>query len=65
MTHSITGSGCPVAFFFTNDHSIIPIACFLRFIKNLGPDQQPSNKLMSTIMNSFMTMPSFSTHKSL
>ncbi|ORE06079.1 hypothetical protein BCV72DRAFT_188486, partial [Rhizopus microsporus var. microsporus] len=31
--HSITGSGCPVTFFFTNDHSMIPIARFLRFIK--------------------------------
>ncbi|CEG73275.1 hypothetical protein RMATCC62417_08686 [Rhizopus microsporus] len=40
VRYSITGSGCPVAFFFTNDHSMIPIACFLRFIKNLGPDQQ-------------------------
>ncbi|ORE20781.1 hypothetical protein BCV71DRAFT_175111, partial [Rhizopus microsporus] len=40
VRHFITRSGCPVAFFFTNDHSMIPIACFLRFIKNLGPDQQ-------------------------
>ena len=38
--HSITGSGSPVDFFCTSDHSMIPIACFLRFIKNLGPDQQ-------------------------
>ena len=38
--HSITGSGSPVSFFFTSDHSMIPIARFLRFIKNLGPDQQ-------------------------
>ena len=38
--HSITGSGCPVAFSFTNDHSMISVARFLRFIKNLGYDQQ-------------------------
>jgi hypothetical protein len=40
VRHSITGSGCLVAFFFTNDHSMILIAPFLRLIKNLGPDQQ-------------------------
>ncbi|ORE00929.1 hypothetical protein BCV72DRAFT_218239, partial [Rhizopus microsporus var. microsporus] len=52
VRYSITRSGCPVAFFFTNGHSMIPITRFLRFIKNLGPDQQlPCLREITTIVS--------------
>ncbi|CEP13527.1 hypothetical protein [Parasitella parasitica] len=34
IRHAITGTGCPVAYMFTKDHSMASIAAFLSFVKH-------------------------------
>lgn len=36
VRHPMTGTGCPVAFCFTTDHSTAPLLEFLTFLKNNG-----------------------------
>lgn len=33
IRHPLTGTGCPVAFFFTKDHSMLPVRDFLYFLR--------------------------------
>ncbi|CEP20073.1 hypothetical protein [Parasitella parasitica] len=33
LRHPVSGTGCPVAYMFTNDHSMAAVAVFLRFVK--------------------------------
>lgn len=42
VRNRVTGTGCPVAYFFTKDHSMLPLKHFLDFIKNTVGLQNPA-----------------------